>query len=68
MGEWSCRGNAHLNGDYKKISDVVIRNFDSVTTDHYLKYVEIHPTILERLETTLATSATSHVQADEPMA
>ena len=47
------RGNAHLTGDYKRISDVVVRNFDAVTTEYYLKYVEAHPVILDRLEQTI---------------
>ena len=47
------RGNAHLTGDYKRISDVVVRNFDAVTTEYYLKYVEAHPIILDRLEQTI---------------
>merc|ERR1712045_859937 len=43
MATWEGRGNAHLTGDYKRISDVVVRNFDAVTTEYYLKYVEAHP-------------------------
>lgn len=34
----------------KKISDVIVRHFDSVTTEYYLKYIDAHPAILERLE------------------
>lgn len=30
-----------------------MRNFDAVTTEYYLKYVEAHPVILDRLEQTI---------------
>merc|ERR1719211_495813 len=53
MATLEGRGNAHLTGDYKRISDVVVRNFDAVTTEYYLKYVEAHPVILDRLEQTI---------------
>merc|ERR1712038_1427728 len=57
MATWEGRGNAHLDGDYKRISDVVVRNFDAVTTEYYLKYVEAHPVILDRLEQTIHKSS-----------
>ena len=32
------RGNAHLTGNYKRIGDVILHNFDSVTTE-YVRYI-----------------------------
>ena len=48
------RGNAHLTGNYKRIGDVVLHNFDSVTTEYYLRYVDTHGLILEKLERVLS--------------
>ena len=47
------RGNAHLTGNYKRIGDVVLHNFDSVTTEYYLRYVDTHGLLLEKLERVL---------------
>ena len=47
------RGNAHLTGNYKRIGDVVLHNFDSVTTEYYLRYVDTHGLMLEKLERVL---------------
>lgn len=54
MATWEGRGNAHLTGDYKRIGDVVLRNFDSVTTEYYLRFVDTHCLILKQLERVLA--------------
>ena len=35
----------------------MVRNFDAVTTEYYLKYVEAHPVILDRLEQTMLKDA-----------
>ena len=48
------RGLSLQSGDQQRIGDVVLRNFDAVTTDYYLKYVDSHSLILEKLETALA--------------
>ena len=48
------RGNAHLTGNYKRIGDVVLHNFDSVTTEYYMRYVDTHGLILEKLERVLS--------------
>jgi FERM/RhoGEF/pleckstrin domain protein 2 len=50
------RGNAHLTGNYKRIGDVVLHNFDSVTMEYYMRYVDTHGIILEKLERVLATA------------
>ena len=34
----------------RKIGDVLLCTFDVVTMDHYMKYLDAHATILERLE------------------
>jgi len=54
MATWEGRGNAHLTGNYKRIGDVVLHNFDSVTTEYYLRYVDTHGLILEKLERVLS--------------
>ena len=47
------RGNAHLEGDYRKIGDVILKNFHQTTMDHYTRYIETHPVVLDKLEQTL---------------
>jgi len=54
MATWEGRGNAHLTGNYKRIGDVILHNFDSVTTEYYLRYVDTHGLILEKLERVLS--------------
>ena len=54
------RGNAHLTGNYKRIGDVVLHNFDSVTTEYYLRYVDTHGLILEKLERVLCEPNSGH--------
>ena len=54
------RGNAHLTGNYKRIGDVVLHNFDSVTTEYYLRYVDTHGLILEKLERVLSDPTGNH--------
>ena len=54
------RGNAHLTGNYKRIGDVVLHNFDSVTTEYYLRYVDTHGLILEKLERVLCEPNNAH--------
>ena len=51
------RGNAHLEGDYRKIGDVILANFNQSTMDHYTGYIDTHPLVLERLEATLHKNA-----------
>ena len=51
------RGNAHLEGDYRKIGDVILANFNQSTMDHYNGYIDTHPLVLERLEATLHKNA-----------
>jgi hypothetical protein len=34
-----------LTGDYQRIGDVVLRNFDAVTTDYYLKVSILTPNV-----------------------
>ena len=46
------RGNAHLQGDYRKIGDVVLKNLNQSTMDHYNKYIDTHLVVLEKLEQT----------------
>ena len=48
------RGNASQPSEHQRIGDVVLRNFDAVTTDYYLKYVDAHSLILDKLEDALA--------------
>jgi len=33
---------------------VILRNFDTVTTEYYMKYVDAHSLILEKLEDALS--------------
>lgn len=57
MATWEGRGNAHLEGDYRKIGDVILANFNQSTMDHYTGYIDTHPLVLERLEATLHKNA-----------
>lgn len=57
MATWEGRGNAHLEGDYRKIGDVILANFNQSTMDHYNGYIDTHPLVLERLEATLHKNA-----------
>jgi len=52
MATWEGRGNAHLQGDYRKIGDVVLKNLNQSTMDHYNKYIDTHLVVLEKLEQT----------------
>merc|ERR1719210_796665 len=61
MATWEGRGNAHLTGNYKRIGGVVLHNFDSVTTEYYLRYVDTHGLILEKLERVLSDPNSGHV-------
>ena len=47
------RGNAHLDGDYRKIGDVILSNFNQNTLDHYSRYIDTHLIVLDKLEQTL---------------
>ena len=47
------RGSLTQPNEHQRIGDVVLRNFDAVTTDYYLKYVDSHSLILEKLEDAL---------------
>lgn len=47
------RGNAHLDGDYRKIGDIILRNFNQNTLDHYTRYIDTHLIVLDKLEQTL---------------
>ena len=47
------RGNAHLDGDYRKIGDIILRNFNQNTLDHYTRYIDTHLLVLDKLEQTL---------------
>lgn len=60
MATWEGRGNAHLTGNYKRIGDVVLHNFDSVTTEYYLRYVDTHGLLLEKLERVLCDPNSGH--------
>lgn len=51
------RGNAHLEGDYRKIGDVILKNFNQSTMDHYSRYIDTHPLVLDKLEQTLHKNA-----------
>ena len=51
------RGNAHLEGDYKKIGDVILKNFNQNTMDHYQRYIDTHPLVLDKLDQTLHKNA-----------
>lgn len=53
MATWEGRGNAHLTGDYRKIGDVVLKNFNQTTLDHYNRYIDTHLIILDKLEVTI---------------
>jgi len=53
MATWEGRGNAHLDGDYRKIGDVILRNFNQNTLDHYTRYIDTHLLVLDKLEQTL---------------
>ncbi len=46
-------------GNYKRIGDVILHNFDSVTTEYYLRYVDTHGIILEKLERVLSQASAS---------
>ena len=47
------RGNSAGGNDVRRIGDVILRNFDTVTTEYYMKYVDAHNLILEKLEDAL---------------
>jgi len=34
------RGNAHLQGDYRKIGDVILKNLNQSTMEHYARYTK----------------------------
>jgi len=53
MATWEGRGNAHLEGDYRKIGDVILKNFNQNTMDHYYRYIDTHPLLLDKLEQTI---------------
>jgi len=53
MATWEGRGNAHLDGDYRKIGDIILRNFNQNTLDHYTRYIDTHLIVLDKLEQTL---------------
>merc|ERR1719438_98787 len=57
MATWEGRGNAHLEGDYKKIGDVILKNFNQNTMDHYQRYIDTHPLVLDKLDQTLHKNA-----------
>jgi len=57
MATWEGRGNAHLEGDYRKIGDVILKNFNQSTMDHYSRYIDTHPLVLDKLEQTLHKNA-----------
>lgn len=47
------RGNAHLQGDYRKIGDVILKNMNQSSMDHYCRYIDTHLVILEKLQQAL---------------
>jgi len=53
MSTWEGRGNAHLQGDYRKIGDIILKNLNQNTMDHYGRYIGTHHLVLEKLEQTL---------------
>merc|ERR1719232_2270135 len=57
MATWEGRGNAHPEGDYKKIGDVILKNFNQNTMDHYQRYIDTHPLVLDKLDQTLHKNA-----------
>merc|ERR1719438_764023 len=57
MGTWEGRGNAHLDGDYRKIGDIILKNFNQNTMDHYQRYIDTHPLVLDKLDQTLHKNA-----------
>ncbi|XP_071743916.1 FERM, ARHGEF and pleckstrin domain-containing protein 1 isoform X4 [Lepeophtheirus salmonis] len=55
MATWEGRGNAaRFVGDHKKVGDILLRYFDSSTVEHYLRFVESHLNILQKIEASLA--------------
>lgn len=59
------RGNSAGGNDVRRIGDVILRNFDTVTTEYYMKYVDAHNLILEKLEDALNKNARfSQVKSD----
>merc|ERR1719438_777086 len=57
MATWEGRGNAHLDGDYRKIGDIILKNFNQNTMDHYQRYIDTHPLVLDKLDQTLHKNA-----------
>merc|ERR1719438_158520 len=57
MATWEGRGNADLEGDYKKIGDVILKNFNQNTMDHYNGYIDTHLIVLDKLEQTIHKSS-----------
>jgi len=53
MATWEGRGNAHLQGDYRKIGDIILKNLNQNTMEHYTRYIETHLIVLDKLELTI---------------
>jgi len=53
MATWEGRGNAHLEGDYRKIGDVILKNLNQNTMEHYCRYIDTHLIVLDKLEQTI---------------
>lgn len=53
MATWEGRGNAHLQGDYRKIGDVILKNLNQSTMEHYGRYIDTHLVVLDKLEQTI---------------
>ncbi|PSN29677.1 FERM, RhoGEF and pleckstrin domain-containing protein 2 [Blattella germanica] len=48
LATWEGRSNAHLNGDYRRIGDVLLKNMGVLTL--YEKYLAKHLIVLEKLD------------------
>merc|ERR1719361_3202063 len=57
MATWEGRGNAHLQGDYRKIGDVILKNLNQNTMEHYGRYIDTHGVVLDKLEQTIHKSS-----------
>ncbi|CAB4062998.1 FARP2 [Lepeophtheirus salmonis] len=54
MATWGRGNAARFVGDHKKVGDILLRYFDSSTVEHYLRFVESHLNILQKIEASLA--------------
>lgn len=54
LAMWEGKSNAHLNGDYQKIGDIMVNSFLTVL-EHYMNYLEKQDDILMELDKAVKT-------------